>query len=115
MVQAYFHIMVIYKSLINFFICGIILIMLTSCKNNVEGVKKIGVSENEPIGVAEHINLIYTDSGSVIANSKSPKMLDYSNKEYAFNDYRIAIDLALYYEINQISNIIVIYIIVTDK
>ena len=48
-----------------------------------EEVKKIGISENEPIGVAEHIDLKYTDSGRVTANLKSPKMLDYSNRNFA--------------------------------
>lgn len=98
-----------------FFTGSFMLMMLFSCKNNFEEVKKIGVSENEPIGIAEHINLKYTDSGRVTANLKSPKMLDYSNREFAFNEFPNGIDLDLFDEQNQKSNVIADYAIVYDK
>ena len=37
--------------------------VLFACGNNLSEVQKIGLSENEPIGVAEDFNLKYTDSG----------------------------------------------------
>lgn len=89
--------------------------MLNSCKNNFDEVKKIGVSENEPMGVAEHINLIRTDSGRVTANLKSPKMLDYSNRDFVFNEFPDGIDLDLFDEQNQKSNVIADYAIAYDK
>ncbi len=92
-----------------------VLSLFLSCKNNFEEVKKIGISENEPIGIAEHINLKYTDSGRVTANLKSPKMLDYSNREFAFNEFPDGIDLDLFDEQNQKSNVIADYAIVYDK
>jgi len=107
--------MVIYNSLKKVFVCGVISIMLFSCKNNFDEVKKIGISENEPIGVAEHINLIYTDSGRVTANLKSPKMLDYSNREFVFNEFPEGIDLDLFDEQNKKSNVVSDYAIVYDK
>ena len=45
-----------------------IVTMFFSCNNNLSEVSKIGISENEPIGVAENINLKRTDSGRIIAN-----------------------------------------------
>lgn len=98
-----------------FFVCPMVLSLFLSCKNNFEEVKKIGISENEPIGIAEHINLKYTDSGRVTANLKSPKMLDYSNREFAFNEFPDGIDLNLFDEQNQKSNVIADYAIVYDK
>ena len=98
-----------------FFVCPVVLSLFLSCKNNFEEVKKIGISENEPIGIAEHINLKYTDSGRVTANLKSPKMLDYSNREFAFNEFPDGIDLDLFDEQNQKSNVIADYAIVYDK
>ena len=53
--------------------------MFFSCKTDIEEIKKIGISQNIPIGVTEEINLFYTDSGKVKANLISPKMLDYSS------------------------------------
>ena len=67
---------------------GVIALAMTlffSCKNNFQEVQQIGVSKNEPMGVAENINLKYTDSGRVTANLLSPKMFDFSNPEF-FNN-----------------------------
>ena len=89
--------------------------MFFSCKNNFDEVKKIGVSENEPMGVAEHMNLIYTDSGRVTANLKSPKMLDYSNRKFVFNEFPEGVNLDVFDENNQKSNVIANYAIVYDK
>ncbi|MCF1190864.1 LPS export ABC transporter periplasmic protein LptC [Mangrovimonas sp. AS39] len=79
--------------------------MFFSCNRSLEDVKKLGVSENEPIGVAENINLKYTDSGRVTANLKSPKMLDYSNRSFSYMEFPETVDLDLFDEKNQKSNI----------
>ncbi|HNQ27583.1 MAG TPA: LPS export ABC transporter periplasmic protein LptC [Aquaticitalea sp.] len=70
--------------------------MLFSCKDNFKEVQQIGVLQNEPVGVAEHINLKYTDSGKVKANLISPKMLDFSNREFAYTEFPDGIKLLLY-------------------
>ena len=49
-------------------------------------MQQVGVLQNEPIGVADTINLKYTDSFQLIANLLSPKMLDYSNLDFAFSE-----------------------------
>ena len=61
--------------------------MFFSCSNNLKRVQKVGVSENEPIGIAENINFKYTDSGKVQATLVSPKMLDYSNRDFPFKEF----------------------------
>lgn len=70
--------------------------MFFSCSNNFEAVKKVGVSENEPIGIAENINLKYTDSGKVSAILVSPKMLDYTNRDFPFNEFPEGITLDVF-------------------
>lgn len=70
--------------------------MFFSCKDNFKEVQQIGVLQNEPIGVAENINLKYTDSGRVKANLLSPKMRDYSNRDFAFTEFPNGIKLVLY-------------------
>ena len=77
-------------------VIALVMTMFFSCKNNFEDVQKIGISENEPIGIAENINLKYTDSGKVKAILKSPKMFDYSNREFAYNEFTEGVNLELF-------------------
>lgn len=76
--------------------------MLFSCKNNFKEVRQIGILQNEPIGVAENINLKYTeklkDSGKLKANLLSPKMLDFSNRDFSFSEFPDGIHLTVYDE-----------------
>ena len=89
--------------------------MFFSCKSNLDEVNKIGISENEPIGVAENINLKYTDSGRVTANLLSPKMLDFSNRAFAYNEFPDGAHLDLFGDNNEKSTVIADYAIVYDK
>lgn len=70
--------------------------MFFSCKDNFKEIQQIGVLQNEPIGIAEDINLKYTDSGKVKANLLSPKMKDFSNRQFAFTEFPEGIKLMLY-------------------
>lgn len=70
--------------------------MFFSCKSNLEDVKKFGISQNAPVGETEAINLKYTDSGKVIANLISPKMFDFSNREFSFSEFPKGIHLTLF-------------------
>nr|WP_303316998.1 LPS export ABC transporter periplasmic protein LptC [Flavivirga sp. MEBiC07777] len=89
--------------------------MFFSCSDNFNQVQKMGVSENEPIGVAENINLKHTDSGRVTANLLSAKMLDYSNRDFPFNEFTGGITLYVFDEENKKSTIISDYAISYDK
>ncbi len=86
-----------------------------SCTNNFNAVKKIGNSENKPIGEAETINLKYTDSGRVTSNLISPKMLDYSNRTFPYREFPEGILLYLYDKQNNKSTIISNYAISYEK
>ncbi|MEZ4792599.1 MAG: LPS export ABC transporter periplasmic protein LptC [Gelidibacter sp.] len=77
-------------------VTAIVVTMFFSCKDNFKEVQQIGVLQNEPIGIAENINLKYTDSGKVKANLLSPKMKDYSNREFSFTEFPEGIKLLLY-------------------
>ena len=67
-----------------------------SCNDGYNEVQKNGISENEPIGVSEEINLKYTDSGRVTANLLSAKMLDYSNRDFPFYEFTDGVILYLF-------------------
>lgn len=66
------------------------------CADNFKKVQQVGVLQNEPAGVAKDINLKYTDSGMLTANLISPKMLDYSNRDFAYSEFPEGIFLILY-------------------
>lgn len=89
--------------------------MFFSCKDNFKDVQQIGISENEPIGVSKDINLKYTDSGRIKAILVSPKMLDYSNREFAFNEFPEGIVLDVFDEEENKTNIIADYAISYEK
>jgi LPS export ABC transporter protein LptC len=82
--------------MINLIVTAFVVTMFFSCKDNFKEIQQIGVLQNEPIGIAENINLKYTDSGIVKANLLSPKMKDYSNREFAFTEFPDGIKLLLY-------------------
>ena len=94
-----------------FLILNVLLLLFISCKDNFKDVQNIGISENEPIGVAEHINLKYTDSGRIKAILLSPKMLDFSNREFQFYEFPEGITLDLFDENNNKSVVVADYAI----
>lgn len=69
--------------------------MFFSCKSKFKEDSVISNFENEPIGVAENVNLKYTDSGKVKAILKSPIMLDYSNRSFGFREFPKGVNLEL--------------------
>ena len=83
-------------SILKLIVTALVVTMFFSCKDNFKAVQKIGILQNEPIGIAENINLKYTDSGKVKANLLSPKMKDYSNREFPFTEFPNGIKLLLY-------------------
>ena len=104
-----------YKNILQSIVTVFTVTLFFSCKNNFNEVQKIGISENEPIGIAEHINLKYTDSGKVQANLISDKMLDYGNRDFAFSEFPDGIILHLLDSKDQKSTIVSDYAIVYDK
>ncbi len=89
--------------------------MFFSCIDNYKQVQNLGISENEPIGVAENINLKHTDSGRVTANLLSAKMFDYSNRDFPYNEFTDGVILYLFDDENKKSTVISDYAIVYDK
>lgn len=96
-------------------VTAIAVTMFFSCKNNFKEIQQIGVLQNEPIGVAEQINLKYTDSGRLKANLLSPKMLDYSNRDFSFSEFPDGVVLHLFYENKQRNIIVADYAIVYNE
>jgi LPS export ABC transporter protein LptC len=85
-------------------VTAIVVTLFFSCNNDFNEVQKVGVLQNQPIGEAENIDLKYTefkdDTVQVLANLLSPKMLDYSNRDFSFTEFPDGIVLKVYDEDN---------------
>lgn len=77
-------------------VIALVMTVFFSCKNNFKDVQNVGVLQNEPIGEADTINLKYTDSFQLKANLLSPKLYDYSNRNFAFSEFPKGIELTIY-------------------
>lgn len=100
----------------SYIVTAIVVTMFFSCQNNLKEVQNIGVLQNQPIGEAKNINLKYTEAedsiGRVIANLESPKMLDYSNRDFSFSEFPDGVRLSLYDENGQKNIVLADYAIV---
>jgi len=97
-------------------VCVVLFIVtLISCKNNFKDVQQVGVLQNEPAGVADTINLKYTDSFKLRANLLSPKMLDYSNRQFSFSEFPEGIELTIYDTDGNMSKIFADYAIIYNE
>jgi LPS export ABC transporter protein LptC len=93
----------------------IMVTMFFSCSDSFNQVQKMGISENEPIGIAENINLKYTDSGRVTANLISPKMLDFTNRDFPYNEFPEGIALDIFDDENKKSVVVANYAIIYNE
>lgn len=55
--------------------------MFFSCVNNIQEVRDLVTAKNEPIGIAENVHEIHTDSGRVTSKLFAPLLYDYSNRK----------------------------------
>lgn len=93
----------------------IIVTLFFSCKNNFKEVQNIGILDSGPLTIAENINTKYTDSGKIKSNLISPKMLNFSNREFPFYEFPEGVNLTLFDEDNNKSNVIADYAILYEE
>jgi LPS export ABC transporter protein LptC len=100
-----------YSHIIKNLVTAIAVTLFFACENNFNEVQKVGVLQNQPIGEAEDIDLKYTelkedtDSVHLKANLISPKMLDYSNRDFAYSEFPDGIFLKMYDDNNKLTTI----------
>lgn len=103
-----FIIMKPYKLLIIFF-CFI------SCKDNFQEIKNINNYSNYPIGIAENLKLIYTDSAKVKAILTSPLNKDFTNQSFPYSEFPNGVKITFYDNNNQETTVISDYAIAYNK
>ena len=75
-----------------------IVIALFSCEGNKMNIQKMNLKDEAPIAIGKNIDLKYTDSGKVVANLIAPKLLDYSNFEFPYQEFPEGIKLYFWEE-----------------
>ncbi|WP_282041279.1 LPS export ABC transporter periplasmic protein LptC [Winogradskyella flava] len=98
-----------YSHIIKNLVTAFAVTLFFGCENNFDDVQKVGVLQNQPVGEAENIDLKYTelkkDTVHLLANLISPKMLDYSNRDFSFREFPEGILLKLYDEDDNLTTI----------
>jgi len=102
-----------YKALVMVTVLSVTIFI--SCKDNFKEIQNIGILDNGPLSIAENINTKYTDSGKLKSILISPKMLNFSNREFAFYEFPIGVNLTLFDDDDNESNVISDYAIIYDK
>lgn len=97
-----------YKLLLIFF-CFI------SCEDNFQEIKKINNYKNFPIGVAENIKLIYTDSAKVKAILTSTLNNDFTNQLFPYSEFPDGVKITFFDNKNQETTVTSDYAIAYNK
>ena len=79
-------------------LCGI---TLFACKGKKKEVHQLNLKDDAPIAEGTNINLKYTDSGKVVTNLISPKLLDFSNFKFSYQEFPQGITLHFWNEKNE--------------
>ena len=72
------------KLLLIFFL---IFIIFFSCEDNSKILNEINLESQEPVGIANQIKMIYTDSTKIKAILTAPKHLDYTNLTFKYSTF----------------------------
>lgn len=104
-----------YSNIISGIVTLIGVTMLFSCEGNLQEVRAFSLEEDAPQAIAKGINLKFTDSGRLVANLKSPKMLDYTNKSFPYREFPDGVEVEFFDEQNRKNTVNADYGIVYEE
>ena len=76
-----------------------------SCNNTLKTVQGLDTTSFAPVSIAENINTKHTDSGRLTVILVSPKMVNFTNREFPFYEFPKGIDLTLFDDANNKSTV----------
>lgn len=88
------------KHILSSIVTIFIVAMLFSCQDNYSEIQKLSYNKRFPVGEAENMFLIYTDSGKVKSTLRSPYNKDFSNQKFPFMEFPNGIELEFFDEQN---------------
>ncbi len=81
------------KHILYFIVTTFVVTMFFSCQDNYSEIQKLSYSKRFPVGEAENMFLVYTDSGKVKSTLRSPYNKDFSNQKFPFMEFPNGITL----------------------
>ena len=94
-----------YREIISGIVTLIGVTMLFSCQGNLNEIRALDLQGNSPQAIATDLNLKYTDSGRLVANLISPRMYDFTNKEFPYYEFPDGLQVIFYDENNEKSTL----------
>ncbi len=65
----------------------VMVITLFACEGNYTNVQRLNLQDGAPVAEGTKVNLFYTDSGKVVTNLITPRLLDYSNFDFSYQEF----------------------------
>ncbi len=87
--------------LLKIYFFTLLVFAIYSCKNNFEQVKQLNQFDALPVGQADTIRVVYTDSAQTVAILKAPKNIDYTNQPFPYSEFPKGVDVVFYDENNK--------------
>ena len=78
------------------FLRFLVFILLFSCEDNFQEIKKINSKSLLPVGITENLKLIYTDSAKVKAILYSSLNKDFTNKIFPYSEFPNGIKISFF-------------------
>ena len=75
---------------------ALIVFIIVSCKNNFEQVKQINQFDALPVGEADTIRVVYTDSTRTQAILTAPKNIDFTNQPFPFSEFPNGVNVVFF-------------------
>lgn len=104
-----------YRNIYRSIVAALVATMLFSCKGNLKEVRDMDLPEDAPQAVGQGIFLKYTQNGALVATLESPTMLDFSNKDFAYNEFPDGLEVNFFGEDQERTIITADYGVVYDK
>jgi len=77
----------IYKNRFKSVMAIVFVVTLFACEGNYKNIQKLNLKDEAPVAIGKNINLKYTDSGKLITNLIAPRLLDYSNFNFPYQEF----------------------------
>lgn len=73
-----------------------IAVTLFACEGNYKDIKKFNLKDGLPVAEGVNINMVYTDSGKMVTNLLAPRLLDYSNLDFSYQEFPEGVEVRFY-------------------
>ena len=90
------------------------IITLFACEGNYKKVQQLSLKDGAPVAEGKQVNLFYTDSGKVVTNLMAPKLKDFSNFEFSYQEFPEGVEVH-FFEADKKSTIVSDYAIRYNK